>query len=98
MANRCRQCSHVSEQAGNCPVCNIPMIDEVKMQMPGGDQPAVTPVPGQPKPGEGVTPQMPQTDTSGGEQGGAAPVATPPMPAEAPTPADGGADDVTPAV
>ena len=64
MANRCRQCGHASEQAGNCPVCNIPMIDEVKMQMPGGDQPAVTPVPGQPKPGEGVTPQMPQTDTS----------------------------------
>jgi len=27
MAYKCSQCGHTSEQAGNCPTCNIPMVE-----------------------------------------------------------------------
>ena len=27
MAYKCSQCSYTSEQAGNCPTCNTPMIE-----------------------------------------------------------------------
>jgi len=30
MVYKCPQCGHTSEQAGNCPTCNVPIIEETE--------------------------------------------------------------------
>ena len=32
MAYKCSQCGHAAEEAGNCPTCNIPMIESKEEQ------------------------------------------------------------------
>jgi len=30
MAYKCSQCGHTAEVAGNCPTCNVPLVEEEK--------------------------------------------------------------------
>ncbi len=38
MTYKCPQCGHTSEQAGNCPTCNVPMVEE-KEEIPAPSEP-----------------------------------------------------------
>ena len=71
MQYKCPQCGHVSTEAGNCPMCNVPM-QPVSGEASG---PAPT-VPSEPAPTTPVEPAAP-----------AAPPEKPPAPAGPPPPA-----------
>jgi hypothetical protein len=44
MAYTCRQCQQVSDKAGACPVCNIPMDTQTQNDQPIADVPVTAPV------------------------------------------------------
>ncbi len=59
MAYKCSQCGHTSEEAGNCPTCNIPMVEEKAEETQTPSEPQAQPQEPQTPPQQPEEPAQP---------------------------------------
>ena len=85
MKHRCRQCGHVDDQSGVCPICNIPM--NILQQDEATEPQEAT---------EEAAPEAPATEAPAAPEAPEAPVTPDPSPAAAPAPDEGGDEAAAP--